>query len=101
MMTGWLTIFRTVALAMLVAGFVPRVMAQPHGLEAFRQQALSTHTALRERHGAAPLVLDAELNDIAQDWAQRLASTGAMQHRPNNRFGENILSRGDHSASST
>ncbi|KAI6219592.1 Ubiquitin carboxyl-terminal hydrolase [Aphelenchoides fujianensis] len=51
---------------------------------------LKIHNDLRAKHGAAPLVLDEELNALAMDWAKKLAKTGEMVHRPNNWAGENL-----------
>ncbi|MDJ0677490.1 MAG: CAP family protein [Calothrix sp. MO_167.B42] len=66
------------------------VSAQSTGLATFRQEALSKHNTLRQRHGSPALTEDSGLTNLAQDWAQQLANTGQMQHRPNNQYGENI-----------
>jgi uncharacterized protein YkwD len=66
------------------------VSAQSNNLATFRQQALSTHNTFRQKHGSPALTLDNGLNNLAQDWAQQLAKSGKMQHRPNNKSGENI-----------
>jgi len=40
--------------------------------------------------GVPPLVWSDQLVQVAQDWAIHLIATGALSHRPNNRYGENI-----------
>jgi len=71
--------------------------APPHGppvrsraLLSPSQAMLDAHNAVRARVGVPPLVWSAQLADVAQDWAKHLISTGALSHRPNNRYGENI-----------
>jgi len=56
----------------------------------FAQQALDSHNAYRAKHGVAPLKLSKKLTAVAQEWADRLASTDKFEHRPNNKYGENI-----------
>ena len=63
-------------------------------LDAYRQQALDTHNSFRSAHGAPNLVLDSDLNDIAQKYAEKLAQTKVFEHSGNtlngNAIGENI-----------
>lgn len=66
------------------------VSAQSTDLATFRQEALSKHNILRKRHGSPALTEDSKLTNLAQDWAEQLARTGKMQHRPNSQYGENI-----------
>jgi uncharacterized protein YkwD len=40
--------------------------------------------------GVSPLVWSDQLVQAAQDWANHLIATGALSHRPDNRYGENI-----------
>lgn len=65
-------------------------LARSSNLQTFRQQALDAHNDYRQKHGAPPLVMDERLNNLAQNWANRMAATGQFQHRPNNKFGENL-----------
>ncbi|PRY45051.1 CAP family protein [Umezawaea tangerina] len=44
----------------------------------------------RAKHGAAPLTLDPAVTATAQDWADRLQTTDSFQHRPDNKYGENM-----------
>lgn len=66
------------------------VSAQLTDLATFREEALAKHNTLRQFHGSPALTEDVELTNLAQDWAEHLANTGQMQHRPNNQYGENI-----------
>ena len=54
------------------------------------QGTLDAHNAIRARVGVPPLVWSDRLVQVAQDWANHLIATGALSHRPNNRYGENI-----------
>ncbi|XP_014661637.1 PREDICTED: Golgi-associated plant pathogenesis-related protein 1-like [Priapulus caudatus] len=60
------------------------------GFTQFQKECLAEHNKLRAKHGAAPLALSAELNKLAQEWAEKLAKTGQLSHRPNNNYGECI-----------
>ncbi len=60
-------------------------------LDARFQAILDRHNAHRAEHCAAPLRWSSELQAHAQDWANQLRDAGcAFEHRPNNRFGENL-----------
>jgi uncharacterized protein YkwD len=54
------------------------------------QAILDPHNAIRARVGVPPLVWSDQLAQVAQDWANHLIATGELNHRPNNRYGENI-----------
>ncbi|XP_058055285.1 uncharacterized protein LOC131206646 [Anopheles bellator] len=56
----------------------------------FQLEVLNQHNTLRKRHSAAPLQLDSNLCNYAQEWANTLASRNVMQHRSNNKYGENL-----------
>ncbi len=56
----------------------------------FEEEILQRHNALRARHGVQPLAWNAQMAAYAQQWAQENARTNTMQHRPNNKYGENI-----------
>jgi uncharacterized protein YkwD len=57
---------------------------QTYGVENLRQtfiqQALAAHNARRARHNAPPLTLNRELCEIAQRYADYLASIGDIPH---------------------
>lgn len=56
-------------------------------------EALNAHNAWRKRYGIAPLAWDAQLAAYAQEWANKIAASGVLEHRPNNDAnptGENI-----------
>ena len=52
------------------------------------QAMLEAHNAIRAR--VPPLVWSGQLAKAAQDWENYLIATGALSHRPNNSYGENI-----------
>uniref|UniRef100_A0A182W810 SCP domain-containing protein n=1 Tax=Anopheles minimus TaxID=112268 RepID=A0A182W810_9DIPT len=57
---------------------------------AFQLEVLQRHNVLRAKHSAVPLQLDASMCQYAQQWANYIASRNVMQHRSNNKYGENI-----------
>jgi len=63
-----------------------------------RQDSLAAHNAYRAKHGVAALKISAELNALAQEWAEHLIATGTFEHRPNNKNGENIYMSGGKAA---
>ncbi len=55
------------------------------------EAVLVEHNRLRAEVGVAPLTWSKELSELAQDWAEQLAADGcAFEHRPNNKYGENL-----------
>ncbi|CAH0545884.1 unnamed protein product [Brassicogethes aeneus] len=60
--------------------------------EKFAAEALSVHNEYRRKHGVAELVLNKEMSDYAQEWAETLAKKSSLTHRANNKYGENIFS---------
>merc|ERR1712032_661278 len=70
----------------------------PVDLDKFRQDSLAAHNAYRAKHGVAALKISAELNALAQEWAEHLIATGTFEHRPNNKNGENIYMSGGKAA---
>jgi glioma pathogenesis-related protein 2 len=63
-------------------------------LAAFRAAALKQHNLYRAKHGAPPLVLSAQLNDMAQHYAEQLARTNRLVHSGNKSYGENLYAFG-------
>ena len=59
----------------------------------FELDGLDVHNALRKRHNLPALVLDQDLCDYAQDWANKLAATNRFEHRPDNDYGENLYTQ--------
>ena len=55
-------------------------------------EMVDAHNRWRSQVGSPPLRWSTQLADVAQDWANHLASQGgnSISHRPNNRYGENI-----------
>ncbi len=64
--------------------------AAPAGVPADMQSLLAAHNDSRAEHCAPPLTWSAELAATAQDWANQLATGCTFEHKPNNRFGENL-----------
>jgi hypothetical protein len=62
-------------------------------LSAYSKAALAKHNELRAKHGAAPLVIDPEIQNVAQAYAELLAPTGELRHSSNN-YGENLSMNG-------
>lgn len=56
----------------------------------FEQAVLAEHNRLRARHSAQPLKLNPAISRYAQEWANNLAARNTMQHRSNNKYGENL-----------
>ena len=56
----------------------------------YQNATLKHHNSLRAIHCAPPLQLDAQLNTIAQNYAEYLAKTNRFQHS-NNGYGENLF----------
>ncbi len=82
------------AVAIALSGAVGTTAnAEPNHLctdAAYRTEMLNLHNDYRATHHAPKLQLDEELNRLAEDWAQRLARTRTFEHRPDNKFGENL-----------
>jgi pathogenesis-related protein 1 len=52
---------------------------------------LEAHNRYRQKHCAPPLTWSEELARVAQDWADQLNKRGcAFEHRPDDRYGENL-----------
>ena len=62
--------------------------------EIFIESALKMHNEYRAKHGAPPLIINEEINKIAQQYAEHLASIDTIVHSTNQlngeRIGENI-----------
>lgn len=61
------------------------------------REALNAHNRYRKLHGSKPLKLNKELNQIAQDWAEKIAQTGTFEHNTSlfkgQSLGENLAMR--------
>merc|ERR550532_3123366 len=66
------------------------INTDPVDVDKFREDSLTAHNNYRAKHGVAALKLNAELNALAQEWADHLIAEGTFEHRPNNNNGENI-----------
>jgi uncharacterized protein YkwD len=55
-----------------------------------RAEFMRIHNQARASAGVPPLEWSQELASFAQEWANRLASRGQLEHRPGNLYGENL-----------
>ena len=55
-----------------------------------REAFLKVHNIARAAVGVGPLQWSDKLAAHAQEWANHLAHSGKFEHRPNNRYGENL-----------
>ena len=81
-----------------IAGAIIDASASGHlDVVAFRAAALKQHNIYRAKHGAPPLILSSQLNDLAQQHAEQLARTNRLVHSGNTRYGENLYAFGSSS----
>jgi len=74
------------------SGAAPVFSSVPTGQQASLARAmLEAHDAVRARVGVPPLAWSAQLAAVAQDWANHLIAAGEFDHRPDNRYGENLF----------
>jgi len=55
------------------------------------QEMVEAHNRWRSKVGVAPLRWSPQLASYAQEWADRLASSGQFNHRPQQQYGENLF----------
>ena len=55
----------------------------------FAQDMVAAHNKFRAEHGSPPLTLDERVSGVAQDYANRLASSGILEHS-GGPYGENL-----------
>ncbi|KAG8034255.1 hypothetical protein G9C98_001339 [Cotesia typhae] len=58
-------------------------------IQKFRNEILEWHNKLRFEHDSPNLKIDDELNKLATEWAEDLATRDVFERRPNNSYGEN------------
>ncbi len=56
----------------------------------FNGDMIQAHNVYRAKHGSPPLKWSVEAAKKAQSWAERLASTGTLQHGNHDHMGQNI-----------
>ena len=79
-----------VILSMIAVGHIDARAAEHLDLAAFREGALQQHNRYRTKHGVPPLVLNAQLNDVAQHHAEQLARINQLVHSEQEHYGENL-----------
>lgn len=73
---------------------IPRPIEQSTtDFSTFEVECLTAHNNYRSLHGAPKLTLNRNLCQFAGEWAQKLLAAGAMKHRSNNEFGENLFAK--------
>ena len=82
-------------LSMIAFGYIDARAADRLDLAAFREGALQQHNLYRAKHGAPPLVLSAQLNDVAQHHAEQLARINQLVHSEQEHYGENLYASSD------
>lgn len=55
-----------------------------------KRELVNQHNVWRSKYHAPPLVWDDTVAHYAQQWADTLARSGALAHRPDNKYGENL-----------
>ncbi len=54
------------------------------------EKVLSAHNKWRQEVGTPDLTWSDDLAKFAQEWANKLAKDNSFEHRPDNKYGENI-----------
>ncbi len=69
-------------------------MSSNEAQKRFIIEAIAAHNEYRKLHGVPALKVNAELNDLAQNWANSIASRKTLQHSTNkyknDNLGENV-----------
>lgn len=76
--------------AILVLVLCCRLVSSGVVLSTFRQEALDEHNAKRTLHCVPSLMLNATLNDIAQNYSEYLAANRLFAHSGASGLGENL-----------
>lgn len=58
--------------------------------DSFAEDLISSHNGFRKNHSAPDLNWNVNMQKFAQKWAETIAKKDKMEHRPNNKYGENI-----------
>ncbi|KAI8129994.1 Golgi-associated plant pathogenesis-related protein 1 [Lucilia cuprina] len=64
--------------------------ASKKSVEQLQLEVLEAHNRYRAKHGVSPLTLSKQLCAFATEWAKHLADSNSLQHRKNNKYGENL-----------
>ncbi len=63
----------------------------PTTSSSLQTELLAAHNKVRSARGLPALTWSTEMESLAQDWANQMTRTGKFDHRPNNRYGENLF----------
>jgi uncharacterized protein YkwD len=69
----------------------PAPKPAPPTASSLQTELLAAHNKVRSQQGLPALTWSTEMASLAQDWANEMTRTGRFQHRPNNRYGENLF----------
>ena len=76
--------------AFLAIAVAMSIGAAQQSVDRERAAFLKVHNDARAEVGIAPLQWNDKLAAFAQEWANEIARSGKFEHRPNNRYGENL-----------
>jgi hypothetical protein len=62
-------------------------------IDKFRQEVLAQHNTVRAEQCANPLQSNTTLDKIAQNWCNRIATTGQLVHSNTTDYGENSFQK--------
>jgi pathogenesis-related protein 1 len=69
----------------------PKTTPTPPTSSSLQAELLAAHNQVRSQRGLPALTWSAEMESLAQDWANQMTRTGKFEHRPNNKYGENLF----------
>ena len=81
---------RTLIAAAALACLLPMRTASAEVTAADKAELVGQHNAWRAKYDVPPLVWDDAVAQTAQQWADTLARSGTLTHRPDTPYGENI-----------
>ena len=81
---------RTLIAAAALACLLPMRIASAEVTAADKAELVGQHNARRAKYDVPPLVWDDAVAQTAQQWADTLARSGTLTHRPDTPYGENI-----------
>ena len=81
---------RTLIAAAALAWLLPMRTASAEVTAADKAELVGQHNARRAKYDVPPLVWDDAVAQTAQQWADTLARSGTLTHRPDTPYGENI-----------
>jgi uncharacterized protein YkwD len=74
-----------------IAAGKPDVLRPSPEIAPVSNEIVTAHNSVRNKLGVPPLAWSDELAQVAQNWANRLVSSGAFEHSNTRSYGENIF----------